>query len=159
MFVNSKIEVVVQPELFAMFEDVAKSTKMTFKVTSENLQSVIDAEKPSKARKEGFALDKYNTLEEIYGFLDQMSATHTTAEVFTVGESFEGRLIKGMKISTSETNPGIFIEANIHAREWISSATSVWLINEILTSTDPTLRALLDSVTWYIVPITNPDGS
>lgn len=121
--------------------------------------SWLDTEKPLKQRKAGFSLDQYNQIDDVYQFLDEMAESYPdTASVFTVGESYEGRLIKGMKISTNEKNPAIFLEANIHAREWISSATAVWIINHVLTETDPEFKALIDSVNWYIVPITNPDG-
>lgn len=55
-------------------------------------------------------------------------------------------------------NPAIFIEANFHAREWVSSATATWIINELITSTDPEVRAMANTVDWYIVPVANPDG-
>lgn len=79
--------------------------------------------------------------------------------VFSIGQSFEGREIKGIKISRQESNPAIFIEANIHAREWISSATAVWLINELLTSEEELIQNLTNEIDWYIIPVTNPDGS
>lgn len=160
MFVNSKIGLVMQPELYSAFEEIAESTKISFKISSNDLQSVIDAEKPLKQRKDGWALDRYNTLEEIYDFMDETAESYPEkVTLFTLGETYEGRLIRGLKISTSESNPGVFIESNIHAREWISSATSLWIINEILTTSDPAIRELVDGITWHFLPITNPDGS
>jgi carboxypeptidase A len=50
------------------------------------------------------------------------------------------------------------IEANIHAREWITSATTTWIINELLTSTDPEVVDYANNINWYIIPIVNPDG-
>lgn len=52
----------------------------------------------------------------------------------------------------------MFIEANIHAREWISSATATWFINQLLTSTDPAVVDLAENIDWYIIPVMNPDG-
>lgn len=115
MFVNSKIALVIQPELLPMFEEIAIAKEVKYQVTSNDLQKIIDAERPKKQRK-AFTLDDYNTLEEIYEYLDEVERTNPFASVFTVGESYENRLIKGLKISTSESNPAIFIEANIHAR-------------------------------------------
>lgn len=120
--------------------------------------SWIDAEKPLKAAKDGFALDKFNLLEDIYQFLDEITNAHESASLHNIGESSEGRPLQVLKITKNDNNPAIFIEANIHAREWISSATAIWLINEILTSTDDDVRSVVDSVTWYILPVTNPDG-
>lgn len=156
--INSKLELVISPESFGAFKELAASVNLDFKINSKDLQSVIDAEKPKKQRK-AFTLNDYNTLDEINQFLDDMEAANPdVASVFIVGESYEGRTIKGIKLSTNDNNPGIFIEANIHAREWISSATAVWIINEILTTSEENWKPIIDSVTWYIVPVINPDG-
>lgn len=83
--------------------------------------SWIDKEKPLKMQKAGFSLNQYNLLEDIYDFVDNIQAEHSDrATVIDIGESYEGRPLKVIKISTNENNPVIFIEANIHAREWIS---------------------------------------
>lgn len=119
----------------------------------------IDAEKPLKSRKDGFAHDKYNELEDIHKYLDELVEAHPqVATIINIGQSYEGRDLKGIKITTDPTNPAIFIEANIHAREWISSATAVWLANEILTTQDADIKSVVDSITWHIIPVTNPDG-
>ncbi len=52
----------------------------------------------------------------------------------------------------------ILIEANIHAREWISSATATWLLNELLTSTDPAVVDIATNYNWFFIPVLNPDG-
>lgn len=149
----------MKPEQFPIFEEVASAVNIDYRVTTDDLQSLIDAERPMKQRKEGFSLDQYNLLEDIYQFLDDTRQAYPEkVSVYTVGETFEHRFIKALKIETNPNNPAIFIESNIHAREWISSATSLWIINEILTTSDPELREIVDSITWYFVPIANPDG-
>lgn len=50
------------------------------------------------------------------------------------------------------------MESNIHAREWVTSATATWLLNELLTSIDPIIQALSNEYDWIIVPIVNVDG-
>lgn len=55
-------------------------------------------------------------------------------------------------------NPTIFLESNIHAREWITSATATYLINELLNSTDPEINDLSENFDWVIVPVLNVDG-
>lgn len=120
-FVNMKLDLVIQPDLFPSFQEIAYADQIDFKIATNDLQSLINGEKPEKIRKAGFALDRYNSLAEMYEFLDEMVQSYPAkASIFNVGESYEGRMIKGMKIVTSENNPAIFIEANIHAREWIS---------------------------------------
>lgn len=113
-FVPSKLQLVMSPELFPMFEDIAIVNKIDYTITSHDLQASIDSERPKKQRKD-LTFDDYNTLEEIHAFLDETEAAYPDkAKVFTVGESFEGRLIKGIKITTNEKNPAVFLEATIH---------------------------------------------
>lgn len=97
---------------------------------------------------------------------------HVTA--FTAGKSHEGRPLRGLRIAfdddvvvhdaadanatTTTRKPGVLIEGGIHAREWISPAFVTYLINELLTSTDPAIRATATAHDWYILPTVNPDG-
>lgn len=55
-------------------------------------------------------------------------------------------------------NRAIFIEANIHAREWIASATATYVLNQLLRSTDPAVVEMALNIDWYIIPVTNIDG-
>lgn len=57
-----------------------------------------------------------------------------------------------------KNNRAILIEAQIHAREWIATATATYVLNELLYSTNPEVQAISESVDWYIIPNTNPDG-
>jgi murein tripeptide amidase MpaA len=143
-----------------MFKEIAAWSNLDFKVMSEDFQGVVDGEKLRKQRKDdSFTFNEYHKLDEINKFMDDIQAANPEiASVFTVGESFEGRTIKGIKITRDDKNPAIFIEANIHAREWISSATAVWIINEVITPSQPDWKEIAESVTWYVVPVTNPDG-
>ena len=91
--------------------------------------------------------------------MDQIQSEFSeTSQIFTIGNTFEGRPIKGIRITKNIENPAIFIESNIHAREWITSATSVWLIDQFLRSSNETVRSFVDGITWYIIPVLNADG-
>lgn len=57
-----------------------------------------------------------------------------------------------------QNNRAIFIEANIHAREWISPATATYVLNELIYSTDPEVQDLATNIDWHIVVSINPDG-
>lgn len=106
-----------------------------------------------------FGWTRYHKLPEIEAWLDGILATYPdVTEGFEVGKSFEGRTIRGLKISYKSGNPGVFIESNIHANEWITSATCTWFINELLSSTDEQVRDMAESHDWYIVPVLNVDG-
>lgn len=61
-------------------------------------------------------------------------------------------------ISIQKDNPLIFIESNIHAREWITSATATWFLNELLTSQNASVKNLAENFNWIIIPVFNVDG-
>uniref|UniRef100_A0A1A9VL72 Peptidase M14 domain-containing protein n=1 Tax=Glossina austeni TaxID=7395 RepID=A0A1A9VL72_GLOAU len=77
---------------------------------------------------------------------------------FDIGRSYEGRLIRGVKLSFKPGRKAIFIESNIHAGEWITSAACTYLIMELLYSRDPDVRELAESLDWWIIPVLNVVG-
>lgn len=66
---------------------------------------------------------------------------------------FQGNIPQG-----SNNQQAIVIEATIHAREWITSATATWILNELLTSTDPEVMQMASTIDWYFIPVFNADG-
>lgn len=50
------------------------------------------------------------------------------------------------------------IESTIHAREWVTVSTATYLLNELLTSNDPTVQDLAKNFNWVIIPVLNVDG-
>lgn len=103
--------------------------------------------------------DAYYELDDIYAWIDDLARTYpSVATVIYGGRSYEGRLIKGIKISHGSGRKNIFIESGIHAREWITHATTNYIINELLTSDNEETKAAARGFDWYIFPCTNPDG-
>jgi len=157
-------DVVVPPHKFEEFSNILEKFNMKSTKLTENLQSLIDNESPIEVSyinkvKKAFGWNDYHPLDTMYDWMDKLPAQYPNiVSVFVVGKTFEGRQIKGIKISHKEGNPGIFIEANIHAREWVTSASATWMANELLTSTHPEIREIAVNNDWYIVPVANPDG-
>lgn len=71
-------------------------------------------------------------------------------ELFSVGTSYENRETRGFKINVGKGTgkKAIFFESNIHANEHITSATATWIINELLTSVDPSVIELAERYEW-----------
>ena len=51
--------------------------------------------------------------------------------------------------------PNVWIEAGIHAREWIAPAMSTYIIESLLTND---ADGFLDKLNFFILPSANPDG-
>lgn len=151
----------VSPKKLSEFDDLMVSSNIKYASYIENVQSLVDNENPFYARdgKSTFDWTSYHTLEEIYAYLEKIAATYPDkVELIIGGKTYEGRSIKGVKISFRKNNPGVFIEGGIHAREWITPATVTYMINEFLTSNNTDIRQLAESNDWYIFPSFNPDG-
>lgn len=95
---------------------------------------------------------------QIYGFLNDLAKKYKQVKVVQGGKTYEGRNITGVHVSYKAGNRAIFIEGGIHAREWIAPATTLYLLNELLTSNDTNVRYLAENYDWYFFPSFNPDG-
>ncbi|XP_058821069.1 zinc carboxypeptidase-like [Topomyia yanbarensis] len=157
--VGMKVRIMVPPHKIADFEALGARLEMTSTVKIANVQKLIDNERPLRTKRVGFGWDDYHTLDEMYEWIDSLVAQYENVlSVELVGHSYEGREVRAVKLSHKVGNPGIFLESNIHAREWITSATTTWILNELLTSTDPQVMELAQNYDWYILPVVNPDG-
>ena len=159
--VGMNVSVLVSPRKLLDYLQLAKNVHLSSHLATTNFQAILDAENPpaKNKRSDEFGWEEYQTLDAIYNWIDELAVTYSSIlTVQSIGQSYEGREMKVVKLSHQAGNPGIFIESNIHAREWITSATTTWLLNELLTSSDPAVQELLTSYDWYILPVANPDG-
>jgi len=77
-----------------------------------------------------------------------------------MGQSYEGRDLKYVKISTGGTKKAIYIDGGIHAREWLSISTVLYIIDQLANnpSSDSAVATLLNKFDFYLLPLVNPDG-
>ncbi|XP_071084756.1 carboxypeptidase B-like [Haliotis cracherodii] len=125
----------------------------------------VEAAGSSSSCGEWFDYGCYHRLEEINTWMAETAHTYSSmAEVITVSSSYEGRDIKGLKISgpgSGSSNPAIWLQGGIHAREWISPATLIYMTNALLKDYSDGRRnvvRIVDGFDWYIVPVLNADG-
>ncbi|XP_058057671.1 zinc carboxypeptidase A 1-like [Anopheles bellator] len=159
--VGEKFNVIVAPHKLADFSETLESEYIPYQVIDENVQRSFDDERirlTNKRAKGVFDWTDYHTLEEIHAWLDRLAADHREVQLLDAGRSYQNRTLKGVKLSYGEGNPGVFLEGGIHAREWISPATVTYILNELITSKDPKVRAMAEKYDWYVFPNANPDG-
>ncbi|XP_049545589.1 zinc carboxypeptidase-like [Anopheles darlingi] len=154
---NTAVKLVVPPHKMAEFEELTERFELKATLAFDNLQAVI--EQQMKGRRETFGWTAYHPLEDIYAWLDTLIAEYPgIVTPIVAGETYEGRQIRGVKVSYKAGNPAIFTEGTIHAREWISAATVTFVLNELLTSQNAEVRNIAENYDWYVVPVANPDG-
>jgi len=110
-----------------------------------------------------FALDQYHSEAEINAWFTSLATTYPTLVTTTsIGNSHEGRPIQLIKIGKSTGQPKkiFWLDAGIHAREWVAPATALWIVNELLTNyqTNADYTMLINTIDLYIAPSINPDG-
>ncbi|KAL5279590.1 hypothetical protein ACFFRR_003902 [Megaselia abdita] len=153
-------DLLISPRELKKLAPMLKTANITNKILIDNIQEIIDEEEvKTKAEGDSFGWDRYHSYESIQKFIDGIIEDHKDVVTpFIIGKSYEGRDIRGIKISYKPGNRGIFLESNIHAREWITSATCTFFINELLNSKNPEIRNIAENVDWYIIPVFNVDG-
>jgi carboxypeptidase A2 len=110
-----------------------------------------------------FNLNEFNNLIDLYDWMKTDLVASCRAglicEVYSVGYSFEGRAINVFKISTGAADrKAYWLDATIHAREWITTATIQNLMDIFARGANAEAIRLTDSYDWYFLPVMNPDG-
>ncbi|CAG9114741.1 unnamed protein product [Plutella xylostella] len=160
---RGRLQVLLHEARLETFHAALQQHNLTATLVYEDFSEVIKQEKALSGRSRNFGWKAYYDINDIYKYLRNMSKTYPEwASTVVGGRSYEGREILGLRIDTprkrGQGKPAIFIESGIHAREWITPATTTYFINQLLTSNDPNITALRDSFDWHIFPSVNPDG-
>jgi len=140
---------------------------MEHSIHIENLRNLVERElnelKDRVVFKAGdhpnkITVNQYHTMDEILAYLASVVSTYPNmASIVNIGSSLQNRALTAVKIGTPGVNkPGFWIDGGIHAREWITTATIVYIINEL--TTNPQYTTLLSKVDFYLMPVVNADG-
>lgn len=166
-------KVMIPPYLQEDFENFLEANGIDFKVSVEDvgeLEKEFEADRVRRLRMKKLKsaidpsaapnFDVYWTSEEINTYCLRLAAEYpqlVTREV--IARSFDGQDVFALKISRGGFGgkPIIFMDGGMHAREWVSQATVVYLLHRMIE--DPVSSAeLLNGVDWIIIPNLNPDG-
>ncbi|XP_033346187.1 carboxypeptidase B-like [Bombus vosnesenskii] len=170
---NKTTDVVIAPDLVSDVKIFFRNKGIDFKVLMPDLQKIIAYQNPkmTKEQREDLVMTnghsmtwkRYHRYGEIVKYLEYLALSYPTlAEVITIGHSYENQPIKMIKISTGpnkegEAKPAVWIDAGMHAREWIGSAVATYIISQLVEK-NSSYAKLLDNSDWMILPVANPDG-
>jgi len=126
-----------------------------------NLQELVDQQMAPQEGLDFFTA--YHNYEEITTWLQEVSSNFPTlATMVDIGKTYEGRTQWAIKLTSrmGSNKPILFIDAAIHAREWITTATVTFWIDQLTTNYGkvPEITELLDNLEIHILPIVNVDG-
>jgi hypothetical protein len=157
--VGKPADIMLPPHLQTDLVEDLRSNGLQVSEFIADVQRLIDEDVPvNDARGARISFTQYNRYSVITDFLEEQAALHPNAKVVNIGKTFENRDLQGIVIGEGAGKPAIFLEAGIHAREWIAGAVATYVINELLNGNDPVVKAWTEQYEWHIVPIANPDG-
>lgn len=111
----------------------------------------------------GDFFDEFRTLDELHAQLDMLAGQYPDLVTpITIGQSHEGRDIRGIVIRAGDDNgrQGVLFNGCQHAREWISPMTVTYIGERLLEGygNDDRITQLLQRLDVIVIPVTNPDG-
>ena len=135
-----------------LLKKVQRNIRVPHVTLIENVQEKIDREQSSFHILEDAAF--FTTYKSGQEYIDYMT-TLNGAQKFSIGTTYEGKDIPGVKIGTGKVP--VVINGGIHAREWISPITVTYFA-DFLASTDIRAQQLLSKFVFHLIPVLNPDG-
>ncbi|XP_043475139.1 carboxypeptidase B-like [Leptopilina heterotoma] len=160
------VEVAITAGKIDEFKRLLELHDIEYKVYIEDVQQLVKEERniPRRRRRSPtnyklpYSFDHFPRHYLINSYLHKISLKYPDATLLDIGTTFEDRKMYGVKISNNdgnETKPAILIDAGIHAREWISITTALFVIQQLLKDEN---KHLYKNIDWYIFPSMNPDG-
>ncbi|MGG1660854.1 M14 family metallopeptidase [Brevibacillus sp. NRS-1366] len=121
--------------------------------------------KPKKAGT--FDIQHYPLYDEVLYWLETWAKQYPgLVELYSAGKSLEGRDIWQITITNKKTGsatdkPAMWVGANRHSGEVTTRVAALHFANELLSKygKDPEITHLLNTRTFYVRPVENPDGS
>jgi len=164
--IGSNADIMIAPEEIEEFKSFLVENGFEFSVMVENVGDLIRLEKvPVQNTKyipnsqHSMTWTEYHKQEDIESFLDYLADTYDFVEVESIGESHEGRPMRVIKVCKNGcgNKPAMWIDAGIHAREWIGPAAITWMMHELIEN-DAEHSDLTENLDWFFLPVVNPDG-
>ncbi|XP_046542366.1 carboxypeptidase A1-like [Haliotis rubra] len=161
---NTSLDFILPPNMAALMDSLTLTSTVQIpdveKAVNMSLFSNEQARLQSSVTTFNYAV--YHPMSEIYQWMLDQAASTKYVTIMDIGSTNGGNDIKVLKISVSlaPNRPAVFLEGTLHAREWISPASILWMTNELLQryGTDADVTAILNEFDIYVIPVVNVDG-
>ncbi|XP_068211936.1 carboxypeptidase B-like isoform X1 [Palaemon carinicauda] len=160
--VKGTAEVTVSPEALEDLSKMQDDGLITFDIISDNLGKILESEtrqqQQRKVLRSSITFDSYMSYNDMTSYLESLEAEYPNkVRVKEVGKSVEMRPIYLVRLTNNigdntEKNV-VFIDGGIHAREWVSPHSALYIIKNLLSASKFT-----ENTEWQIIPMLNPDG-
>jgi len=157
-------DIMAAPHLLNRLESWLAGQGIAYSTMVADVQTLIEDTRPSpKSRTTtagNYTMDweDYHTHDELNAFIGALADANEWANIINIGQSYEGRDMNVLALTKCGAGcPNIWLEAGIHAREWIAPAVATFIVRELVEdyADHP---SYIDSINWYFIPSANPDG-
>jgi len=162
------IDIRVHPDKIVETKELFQGLNIKYEVMIDNVQSLIDSQRQAPQKALDLMSDDwyqhYHTYDENIQWLLNLASTYPNmTELVNVGSTYEGRSLVALRVfspSTTSHKRSIWIDAGIHAREWITTATVNYILGHLLSDyvNDTSVKSILDNADIYVLTMFNPDG-
>lgn len=147
----------------AVLQDVLKT-----KPSLAECEAAIQNWETARFDKTSGWFEEYHDYSTIVMWYERKAKQHPNLVryVKSIGQTYHGLDMPAVHI-TASTNPDrhkIYFQCQIHAREWISGAVCMYIVDNLITNYEGTddvaeeVRDILNNVEIIVVPFVNPDG-
>jgi len=159
-FVNRTVDIHVSKAYATTLQKELSSQGIKFDEWISDVQKFVDQQHNTQSQ-DWFA--SYHSYEEIIAWIRQLPAQYPGfVTLVEIGDSYEGRTQLAIRIRAPGTTPkaSFFYDSLIHAREWITGATVMYMTNRLLDEygKNPVVTNILNDFEIVVLPVFNPDG-
>merc|ERR1712154_383171 len=152
-------DIMVPASRMSEVNDWLSSHNIKFSLMVENVQELVELSQPKNSSARGmFDWTDYYPHDDLNTWIAGLADANDWARIINIGQTYEGRDMNVLAIEKAGAGaPNVWLEAGIHAREWIAPAVATYLVNELVNNNDAH-PDYLDKINWYFIPCANPDG-
>lgn len=160
----NKSKILISPEEEPKIKRILAAHNIVYKIINNDI--LADILKDTKDNEifcvtARLGTDCYRSHDEINNYIEDLQKRfQQRVYVRNVGYSYERRLLKTITITNGDgikNKKVIFVDAGMHAREWISPSTGIYVIQQLVENLEEN-KHLLEKYDWVVMPMINADG-
>jgi len=154
--VGRSVDIRVSPDQVDKLMEVLNRVSIKSSVMIHDVESLLDITNmvpvsEEQRLRQGHSMDwtSYHPIEDMHSYLNYLRDTYDFVTLDTIGQSYDGSDMIFAKVCRGGcgNKPAMWIDGGIHAREWISPATAMFMLKELVEN-DADHPDLLENLDW-----------
>jgi len=157
--IGRSADIMASPQMLPQLQQILSRNGIHYTVMVEDVEALHRSTERPQTRRSGFDWEDYQSHDAMNAFIDGLASSNSDwITTKSIGKTHEGRDMRVIEITKAGPGkPIAWIEAGIHAREWIASAVATFMINELVNNYEQN-KDIVDNLNIHFLPMANPDG-